>query len=277
MNINNDPAMVAEDYYDSNDANNFYHHIWGGEDIHVGIYLSEAEDIATASSRTVQRLAEQVKHKLQNGARVLDLGAGFGGAARQLAKGFDCHVTCLNISQQQNRLNSKQNRQANIQHAIEVIHGDFEKLTFVDQSFDVVWSQDAILHSGDRRRVMDEVFRVLSNGGSFVFTDPMQKHGVSSLELNNVLERIHLDSLSSIEGYQSMGVDAGFSKVKFHDYTPHLKTHYQRVLDVTQEWQEKMLHQCSQKYITNMKQGLQHWIDAAQGDLLRWGIFHFVK
>lgn len=29
---------TARDYYNSPDADNFYFHIWGGEDIHVGLY-----------------------------------------------------------------------------------------------------------------------------------------------------------------------------------------------------------------------------------------------
>ena len=29
---------TARDYYNSTDADTFYHSVWGGEDIHVGIY-----------------------------------------------------------------------------------------------------------------------------------------------------------------------------------------------------------------------------------------------
>ena len=29
---------VAERYYDSSDADSFYAEIWGGEDIHIGLY-----------------------------------------------------------------------------------------------------------------------------------------------------------------------------------------------------------------------------------------------
>ena len=40
---------------------------------------------------------------------------------------------------------------------IEVVHGSFEDIPASDGAFDVVWSQDAILHSGDRTRALDDV------------------------------------------------------------------------------------------------------------------------
>ena len=39
----------AQEYYNSDDADNFYYRVWGGEDIHIGIYESAGEDIAAAS------------------------------------------------------------------------------------------------------------------------------------------------------------------------------------------------------------------------------------
>jgi len=34
---------VAREYYNSEDADNFYYFIWGGEDIHVGMYADSDE------------------------------------------------------------------------------------------------------------------------------------------------------------------------------------------------------------------------------------------
>ena len=40
---------TAEAYYDSTEADAFYQTIWGGQDIHIGIYHSDAEPVAEAS------------------------------------------------------------------------------------------------------------------------------------------------------------------------------------------------------------------------------------
>ena len=53
-------AATTEAYYDSEAADSFYAEIWGGEDIHIGVYQSPDEDIATASARTVETVAEQL-------------------------------------------------------------------------------------------------------------------------------------------------------------------------------------------------------------------------
>ena len=78
-------VAVAEDYYDSDDADRFYFTIWGGEDIHVGMYKTPDEAIAPASHRTVETMAEMMG-EAGKAASIIDLGAGYGGSARFLAK-----------------------------------------------------------------------------------------------------------------------------------------------------------------------------------------------
>ncbi|HKJ07817.1 MAG TPA: class I SAM-dependent methyltransferase, partial [Gammaproteobacteria bacterium] len=91
-------VATARDYYNSDDADNFYFTIWGGEDIHVGLYQSDDEPIFAASRRTVERLAGKLTG-LGKDSRVLDLGAGYGGAARYLAATYGCRVVALNLSE----------------------------------------------------------------------------------------------------------------------------------------------------------------------------------
>ncbi|MEJ2061477.1 MAG: class I SAM-dependent methyltransferase, partial [Gammaproteobacteria bacterium] len=164
---------TARSYYNSDDADNFYFHVWGGEDIHIGIYESPADPIAMASRRTVERMAAQV-NGLGPDSRVLDVGAGYGGAARYLAKTYGCRVTALNLSEKENTRDREMNHDQGLDHLIDVVDGSFEAIPADDNTFDVVWSQDAILHSGHRDRVVGEIARVLRPGGDLVFTDPMQ-------------------------------------------------------------------------------------------------------
>src|SRR6056297_778052 len=165
---------TAREYYNSGDADNFYSIIWGGEDIHIGWYQSEVEPIPEASRRTVEQMANRLADRITADTRVLDLGAGYGGAARYLAQRFGCHVTALNLSEAENERNRSLNAARNLEPLIDVVDGSFEDIPAAADSYDVVWSQDAILHSGDRAKVIAEVARVLKSGGDFIFTDPMQ-------------------------------------------------------------------------------------------------------
>ena len=90
------------------------------------------------------------------------------------SRNFGCDAVCLNISETQNDTNRVKNRQQGLAERIGVVHGVFEDIPEEAGRHDVVWSQDAILHSDQRDRVLEEVWRVLKPGGYFVFTDPMQ-------------------------------------------------------------------------------------------------------
>ncbi|MCJ1456205.1 hypothetical protein MMC28_006565 [Mycoblastus sanguinarius] len=50
-------TTTARFYYNSLDADAFYHTIWGGEDIQTGLYTFPSDAIATASHRTVSHMA----------------------------------------------------------------------------------------------------------------------------------------------------------------------------------------------------------------------------
>ena len=46
----------ARSYYNSSDADTFYFTVWGGEDIHIGLYKDDREPIFDASRRTVETM-----------------------------------------------------------------------------------------------------------------------------------------------------------------------------------------------------------------------------
>ena len=266
---------TARDYYNSDDADHFYSTIWGGEDIHVGIYLNEIEPIAEASKRTVSEMASRLR--LGNSTQVLDMGSGYCGAARHLAKEHHVSVTAINLSEVENQRARELNKAANLDGQIEVHDGSFERLPYDSNTFDVVWSQDAILHSEQRYEVLAEAFRVLKPGGNFLFTDPMQADDCPDGVLQPILDRIHLSSLGSPSFYLEAAKQIGFQGVSFDNRTPQLINHYRRVLEETTARAVELEHHVSADYIQRMKAGLQYWIDGGQAGYLAWGIFQLCK
>ena len=156
---------AVRSYYNSNDVRRIYDASYGDEHLHLGIYENDRETVDEAGQRTVERIASMI-HGLGPGTRVLDIGAGNGGSARYLFRAYGCHVACLNLSEVQNAHNRNLNARDRCSLAINVVDGSFEDLPVTDGSFDVVWSQDAILHSTRRRQVFAEVGRVLRKGGA---------------------------------------------------------------------------------------------------------------
>lgn len=273
---NEEVANIAKNYYDSDDADNFYYNIWGGEDIHVGWYLSETEPILDASHRTVEKMVEKLP-KLTPDTKVIDIGAGYGGSARYMAKQFGCQVECLNISEKENDKNIQKNKEQGLDHLINVYQGNFEEIPYEDETFDVVWCQDSILHSGNKKAVFQEVARILKKGGHFIFTDPMQIDNCPEGVIDPVLKRIHLDSMGSVGKYQEFAKEVGLEEVEIEEQPQLLPAHYGRVLEELKKNEDKLQGKVSQQYIEGMKEGLGHWVEKGNKGYLNWGILHFKK
>lgn len=272
--VQGDAVQRAEAYYDSVDADAFYRRIWGGEDIHIGIYQTPGEDIATASRRTVETMAGMIQG-LGAATEILDIGAGYGGSARLIAERYSAIVRCLNISEIQNAYNRERTAAEGLDDRLEVVHGSFEEIPQDDRSCDVVWSQDAILHSADRTKVLAEVARVLRPGGQFIFTDPMQAEDCPDGVLDPILARIHLDSLGSFGFYDRELTRLGFEKIAVTDLTGDLGRHYARVREELRSRYDEMAAHASHDYMDTMIAGLGRWVDGQAAGHLAWGIMHY--
>jgi len=268
---------TARHYYNSDDADNFYFHVWGGEDIHIGLYASSDEPIASASRRTVEVMSNQLVQTPGPNTRVLDVGAGYGGAARYLASTHGCRLTALNLSERENERNRETNRMLGLDQVIDVVDGSFESIPAENASFDLVWSQDAILHSGHRDRVIGEIARVLRPGGELIFTDPMQADDCPEGVLQPVLDRIHLDSLGSVAFYREAAARHELSELRVFELTNNLGVHYMRVRDELERVRNELAGKVSDAYIERMLAGLGHWVEAGERGYLCWGILHFRK
>jgi len=271
---------TCKSYYDSHDACIFYTEVWGGEEHHLGIYRRPEDTLYEASKRTIDRMASYSRNlkELKDKARVLDLGSGYGGTARHLAKTFGCRVVGLNLSETENNRHREMNREQGLDHLIEVVDGNFENVPYEDNSFDVAWSQDAFLHSPDRKKVLGEAARVIKPGGELIFTDPMQTEDAYAEYLDPILKRIHLTSMATPTFYIQAAQEAGLKLKSFENLQVQLANHYAKVLEDTIKMEDELRKKdVSQEYLDNMKKGLEHWSTGGRHGHLTWGIFCFEK
>lgn len=267
---------VTEQYYDSEDADGFYSMIWGGEDLHVGLYES-TQDIRAASDAIVDYMRSAVPTLCED-SNILDIGSGYGGSMRRVVGQLGNRATCLNLSETQNDTNRLKTRQSGLAERITVKHGTFEKIPETDGTFDVVWSQDALLHSDERETVLSEVWRVLKPNGYFVFTDPCQADDVPEGVLQPVYDRLHLNSLGSFRFYREAALALGFEVERQDDMITHMRTHYSRVREELEtRYDELQDRGISSQYLDQMLVGLQSWVDAADQGHLAWGLNVFRK
>ena len=94
---------LIQNFYDNEDTDLFYQKISGGDYVHIGIFKDRNENLTMAKRRTVEYMSSLLN--LQKEHYILDIGSGYGGAARLLAETFGCQIMCLNLSKKQNELN----------------------------------------------------------------------------------------------------------------------------------------------------------------------------
>jgi SAM-dependent methyltransferase len=267
-------VKIAQQYYDGTETDRMYAAIWGGEHIHYGIYTQPDEPIHNASLRTVETIAQTLE-KIDQNSRVIDLGAGYGGAARYLAKTYGCSICCLNLSQLQNQRNTQLNQEQNLSHLVEVTQGSFDDIPYPDKSFDIVWSQDAILHSGDRRGVFLEIKRILKPRGELIFTDPLQSETCPPGVLQPAFDRLGIRDMGSDRFYSQTAKELGFEALHFIDLSQNVPIHYRRFGEEVQKRYDEVVQLTSPEFADKTLKSIAPWIEYYEQGYMQWGILHF--
>ena len=107
----------------------------------------------------------------------------------------------------------------------------------------------------NRKKVFEEVHRVLRPGGEFIFTDPMQKPGADAENLKPELERIHLESMGSVECYGNYARELGMETIEVLQMPEQLVNHYSAVLHNLESRHDELKDVCEPTLIA-FKTGL---------------------
>jgi sarcosine/dimethylglycine N-methyltransferase len=136
--------------------------LWPGE-------LAPLDHFHTGGIRASRELLELARIRAED--RVLDIGAGLGGAARLLASEVGCRVDCIEMSPDYCAGAVLLNRLTGLEDRITVHQGSALDLPFPHDSFDVVWMQNVGMNIADKRKLYGEIARVLKPGGRYAFQE----------------------------------------------------------------------------------------------------------
>jgi ubiquinone/menaquinone biosynthesis C-methylase UbiE len=115
------------------------------------------------------RLAELVG--FSGSERVLDVGSGLGGPSRFLAWSYGCYVSGVDLTTEFVRVAEMLTERTGLVGRVDYRRGSALDLPFEEQSFDVVWSQNAAMNIADRDRLYREMRRVLKPGGKLALQE----------------------------------------------------------------------------------------------------------
>ncbi|KAJ3507470.1 hypothetical protein NLJ89_g6287 [Agrocybe chaxingu] len=154
---------VVNGYYDG--ATELYEYGWAQSFHFSRFYKGEAFHASLA--RHEHYLAAQMS--LRPGMRVLDVGCGVGGPAREIAQFSDAQIIGLNNNDFQIQRARKYTKQAGLENQVTFVKGDFMKLSeqFGENYFDAVYAIEATVHAPTWEGVYGEIFKVLKPGGVF--------------------------------------------------------------------------------------------------------------
>ncbi len=125
-------ACVDLGYYDG--ATLLYEYAWAGS-FHFSRFY-KGESFVASLARHEHYLAAQMS--LRPGMRVLDVGCGVGGPAREIARFADVTIVGLNNNEYQITRADKHTKYAGLEDQVSFVKGDFMKLSeqFGENSFD---------------------------------------------------------------------------------------------------------------------------------------------
>ncbi|KAL2117725.1 hypothetical protein VTJ04DRAFT_7385 [Mycothermus thermophilus] len=180
-------ATLTRHYY--NLATDLYEYGWG-QSFHFCRY-SIGESFYQAIARHEHYLA--MKIGIQPGMKVLDVGCGVGGPAREIAKFTDCHITGLNNNDYQIERARRYAVREGLDGQLKFVKGDFMQMSFPDNSFDAVYAIEATVHAPKLEGVYGEIYRVLKPGGVFgvyewLMTDKYDKNNVEHRAIRLAIE-----------------------------------------------------------------------------------------
>ncbi|MDQ4148885.1 MAG: methyltransferase domain-containing protein [Actinomycetota bacterium] len=103
--------------------------------------------------------------------QVLDVGCGIGGTSRSLAGEFGCRVVGIDLTEEYCRVAQMLTERVGLSDLVEFHQGDATRLPFAEESFDITWSEHAAMNIPDKRRLYEEMYRVLKPGGTVAIYD----------------------------------------------------------------------------------------------------------
>lgn len=229
--------------------------------------------VSTGGQTTTTEFVEKLD--LQPGERVLDVGCGIGGGDFYMARQFNVSVLGIDLSTNMiHRALETSMTEPTIDVEFEIC--DATKKEFPDQSFDVVYSRDTILHIKDKQALFAKFYRWLKPGGRVLISDYCQGEQEPSTRFRAYVASRGYHLLSPSQYGKTLEA-VGFSSVVAEDRTHHFVKVLKEELARTMAQKEQFIAETSESDFQYIVDGWEAKIvRCGEGDQ-KWGLFYGKK
>jgi tocopherol O-methyltransferase len=236
-----------QQFYDA--SSGLWEQIWG-EHMHHGYYgaagdrpterrqaqIDLIEELLSWAAVQPGETARPEEHKID---RILDVGCGIGGSSLYLAEKFNASVTGITLSPVQATRAIARAQEQGLSDRASFQVADALQMPFPDQSFDLVWSLESGEHMPDKQKFLQECFRVLKPGGTFIFVTwchrPIAPSSPLTPEEQAQLEKIYrvycLPYVISLPEYEAIAQASGFQQIQTADWSTAVAPFWNIVID----------------------------------------------
>jgi tocopherol O-methyltransferase len=216
----------VQDHYDHLDR--FYRQLWG-EHVHHGLWTDPSFTPEQAVRHLVHRVGEDAG--IADGARVCDVGCGYGASARLWAREYRASVTGFTVSSAQHAYAKRQPVDG---PTPEYRLQDFLANDLLANAFDAVVAIESLTHIRDQPGVLREARRLLRPGGRFVACVWMRASSPSPWQRRALLDPIvkegRLSGLPTATELHRWATQAGLTVERLDDLTPMVRRTWTVVL-----------------------------------------------
>ncbi|MGB3765576.1 MAG: methyltransferase domain-containing protein [Phormidesmis sp.] len=237
-----------QQFYD--ESSPLWERTWG-EHMHHGYYGPTGQQKKNRRQAQIDLIEEMLSWgKVSEAQKILDVGCGIGGSTLYLAEKFNAQAVGITLSPVQAKRAGDRAQEkgitlqafenfGEIRPAAQFQVADALNTPFPDDSFDFVWSMESGEHMPDKLAFLQECYRVLKPGGTFLMATWCHRPAhtlagplTSSEErhLERLYQLYHLPYVISLSGYGTLAEEIGFTELALADWSRQVEFFWQDVV-----------------------------------------------
>ncbi|NET32826.1 MAG: methyltransferase domain-containing protein [Cyanothece sp. SIO1E1] len=230
-------------FYDA--SSGLWEQIWG-EHMHHGYYGAAGEQPKERRQAQIDLIEALLSWaQVENADQILDVGCGIGGSSLYLADKFQASAVGITLSPVQAARAAERAHAAGMADLTSVPRAEFQVANalytpFANNAFDLVWSMESGEHMPDKTKFLQECYRVLKPGGTFLMatwchrpTEPPASPLTADEQqhLAKIYDVYCLPQVISLPAYEAIAHQIGFQQIRTDDWSTAVAPFWNTVID----------------------------------------------